>query len=175
MNRDDDSDQQEPTINFAGEWIPARDAWKKMETATVVLDAIDRFNEKFPHLASGDTRDVVPLVRKRLKDIQLRIPRKAQLPDLSTEAADLLTTLPPEEVVNWLRDNHGVEMDMLQFIRLVGDSNYLAALGREARELQLNRISPDQAAQLWNELGRPAPGGGLWSAHKIGTLPGAED
>jgi hypothetical protein len=172
MNRNHDSDQEEPTINFGGEWIPAHDAWKKMETATVVVDAIDHFNEKFPHLASSDTRDVVPLVRKRLKDVQLRMPSKAQLPDLSSEATSLLETLSPEDVVASLRENHGAEMDMLQFVRLVGDAAYLGALRREAEELQMNRISADQTAQLWNELSRPAPGGGLWSAHKVEKLIG---
>ncbi|MCB1798452.1 MAG: hypothetical protein KDI67_06165, partial [Gammaproteobacteria bacterium] len=65
---------EEPMICFGGEWIPAHDVWKKMETTTVVVDAIARFNEHFPHLASADTRNVVPLVRQRLKDVTLRMP-----------------------------------------------------------------------------------------------------
>ena len=34
----------------------------------------------------------------------------------------------------------------------------------------MNRISAEQTAQLWNDAGRPAPGGGLWSSKKIAVL-----
>ena len=53
---------------------------------------------------------------------------------------------------------------------LAGDAAYRAALSREATEYELNRISPQQAADLWNDLGRPAPGGGLWNAAKVQAL-----
>ena len=31
-------------IQFGGEWLPAEDVRKKMDTTTLVVDAIDRFN-----------------------------------------------------------------------------------------------------------------------------------
>ena len=72
-----DEPQEQPTIRFGDDWLPAHEAWGKLETANAVADTIDRFNERFPQLASRETRDVVPLVRQRLKDIELRMPEKA--------------------------------------------------------------------------------------------------
>jgi len=170
-----DNDQDEPTIRFGNEWIPARDAWKKMETATVVVEAIDRFNENFPHLSTPDTRDVVPLVRQRLKDIQLKMPDRAEGPDVAAEAAALLESLPPEDVVDALTEKHGLELDLMQLVQMVSDAPYLRALAREAAEFRLNLISPDQTAQLWNDARRPAPGGGLWTAQKVHDLLETQD
>lgn len=171
MSDDSDLNPEQPTIQFAGEWIPAHEAWKKMETATVVVDAIAEFNDAFPYLATDETRAVVPLVRQRLKDIQVRMPQaRSELPSLGNEARELLNAMPPEDVVDHLRETHGASMDLLQFVRLVGDQAYLDALGREAIEYELNGVSEDQTAQLWNDARRPAPGGGLWSGHKISDL-----
>lgn len=157
-------------IRFGGEWIPAHDVWKKMETTQVVVDAIARFNETFPHLSSADTRNVVPLVRQRLKDVQLRMPRKSELPDLCGVAGSLLEAMAPEDVIDALREQHGAEITLNQLVQLVGDQAYRDALSREAAEYQMNRISPDQTAQLWNDAARPAPGGGLWTAKKVNAL-----
>ena len=162
---------EEPMIRFGGEWLPAHDVWKKMETATVVTDAIDRFNNGFPDLASADTRNVVPLVRQRLKDIQLRMPTSdAESTDFAPVASELLDAMSPEDAIEVLKDKHGIEMELGQLIQLVGEQKYLASLVREAKDFELNRISPKQTAQLWNEAGRPAPGGGLWSEDKINKL-----
>ena len=160
----------QPMIRFGDEWLPAHEVWNKMETANVGVDAIHRFNEQFPHLASADTRSVVPLVRQRLKDIQLWMPQEAELPNLQDVATSLLKSMSPEEAIADLADNHGTRLDMRQLIRLAGDQAYLEALGREAAEYVVNQISPDQMAQLWNDAGRPAPGGGLWSEKKVGAL-----
>ena len=161
----------EPMICFGGEWIPAHDVWKKMETTTVVVDAIARFNEHFPHLASADTRNVVPLVRQRLKDVTLRMPpRKSELPDLSGVATELLRAMPVEDVIDTLNDKHGLTLSLGQLIQLVGEKAYIEELRHEAAELEMNRISAEQTAQLWNDAGRPAPGGGLWSSKKIAAL-----
>jgi hypothetical protein len=168
---EDEEDNEQPTIRFGDSWIPAPDAWKKMETATVVTDAIDRFNTDFPHLATDETRAVVPLVRQRLKDIEVRMPKsRAEMPSLADAASELLQTLPPEDVLEMLREKHGAEISLRQLVQLVGDTPYLQSLGREAREFTLNRISPPQTADLWNDARRPAPGGGLWTAKKVERL-----
>jgi hypothetical protein len=165
-----DEQDEEPMIRFGGEWLPAHAVWQKMETVNVAVDAVNRFNEQFPGLASEATRSVVPLVRQRLKEIELRMPRKDVMADLAAMAADLLCALPPEDVVDTLRDQHGVEISLTQLIQLVGDRAYRGSLAREAREFEMNRVSPDQTAHLWNDAGRPAPGGGLWTARKISEL-----
>lgn len=160
----------EPMIRFGGQWIPAHDLWSKMETANVVADAIERFNSKFPELANTDTRDVVPLVRQRLKDIDLRMPGKEAKPDLSSVVAELLRTMPPEDVIATLRDKHEVDVDFADLIKLGGAEAYAGALSREADTFKLNQISPEQTAELWNEAARPCPEGGLWTARKVEIL-----
>ncbi|MCG6966058.1 MAG: hypothetical protein LJE59_06085 [Chromatiaceae bacterium] len=164
------SDQDQPSIQFGGEWLPAHEVWKKMQTTTVVVDAIDRFNTRFPELASANTRDVVPLVRGRLKDIALRMPYKGGQQDIARHAAQLLDAMSPEDAIEALEEHHGTRLDIVQLVQLAGEKAYCEALIREAGEFQLNRISLDQTAQLWNQAGRPAPGGGLWSVKKVEAL-----
>ena len=171
MSEDKEDEPEEPMIRFGGEWMPAHDVWKKMETATVVTDTIDRFNIGFPDLASADTRNVVPLVRQRLKDIQLRMPTSnAESIDFGPIASELLDVMAPEDALEVLKEKHGMELDLGQLILLVGEEKYLGSLAREAKEYELNRLSPKQTAQLWNEAGRASPGGGLWSEEKIKKL-----
>ena len=157
-------------IQFGGEWLPAEDVRKKMDTTTLVVDAIDRFNSEFPHLATTSTREVVPLVRQRLQAIRLRMHYPGQQQDLAEYAVDLLAILSPEDVIEALAERHGEHLDMLQLIQLAGDQPYLLALSREAGELEQNMVSPEQTSQLWNDLARPAPGGGLWNADKVVAL-----
>lgn len=160
----------EPMIRFGGEWIPAHDLWSKMETANVVADTIERFNAEFPNLASAETRDVVPAVRKRLKEIDLRMLGEYSAPDLIAIALGLLASMPPEDVIEVLQEKYDTEVDMAQLIQLAGKEAYISALGREAHKFALNMISPKQTAELWNDATRPAPGGGLWSAKAVQEL-----
>ena len=125
---------------------------------------------KLTELASATTRDVVPLVRQRLKDIELHMPYKGSQADLAELAVNLLSSMSPEEVIDTLEQEHGARIGIVDLIQLAGDAAYRAALSREATEYELNRISPQQAADLWNDLGRPAPGGGLWNAAKVQAL-----
>ena len=78
--------------------------------------------------------------------------------------------MPPEDVIEVLRDKYETEVDMAQLIQLAGQEAYVSALGREAKEFALNLISPEQTAELWNDSTRPAPGGGLWSAKIVQDL-----
>lgn len=164
------TDPPEPRICFGDEWIPAHLAWKKMETANVAADAIERFNTAFPHLATDLTRDVVPLTRRRLKAIQLEIPLKTRRPDLAAEAATLLSQESPEEAAVLLSERFGVDVDLVGLVQLVGEEAYLDSLAREAVDYRANMISPDQTAALWNDAHRPAPGGGRWSRRDIERL-----
>jgi hypothetical protein len=172
MSDDKPDNKEEPKIRFGGEWLPAHEVWEKMETATVVADAIEHFNVHFPDLSSEQTRQVVEIVRQRLKDIELLMPRHdgGGPLDLEPIAADLLNALSPEETLDTLRDKHGISMDLQQLVQLAGVELYSEALAREAREFEANRVLPEQAAQIWNEAGRPAPGGGLWTGRKIREL-----
>ncbi len=166
-----DDDFEDPMIRFGGRWVPAHEVWKKMETATVVAEAIERFNLGFPKLSSTETRKVVPLVRQRLKNIELRMPAKdTEKANLTPLITDLLDKQTPEDTLDILEHEHGVKISMEQLIKLAGDRNYVDSLVREAELYEDNRISPEQTAQLWNDSGRPAPGGGLWTPDKVEKL-----
>lgn len=157
-------------IRFGNSWIPAHRLWDIMETLTAALDVIDRFNRQHPELASADTRDVVPRVRQRLKEIDLRMLGRRPPEDLGAIAAKLLASSSPEDVLDVLTARHGMQLDMRQLIQLAGEAAYAGAVAREAVGFSRNGISPEQTARLWNEAGRPAPGGGLWSRRKIEAL-----
>lgn len=166
---------EQPMIRFAGVWIPAHEIWTRLESATVVVEHIHRFNERFPHLSSEQTRSVVPVVRRRLKEIELRMPKSAEpVDDISDIAARLLETLTVEEALTALAEEHGVPLSVQQLAQIAGAEPYTSALRREGSDLKTNRVSPEQTAQLWNEQGRPAPGGGLWSPTKVIKLLGSE-
>ena len=166
-----DKTQEEPMIQLDGKWVPAHEAWAKMEVASEVADVIERFNRRFPELSSDSTRDVVPLVRQRLKDIQLRMPQKSpESPDLGPIAFDLLQRMSPEEAIESLGRDFDQSLGLRDLIALAGEAAYLGALAREAEEYRVNAILPEQTAQIWNEMRRPAPGGGLWSAAKVEAI-----
>ena len=160
----------EPVIRFGGEWIPAHDLWEKMATTNAIANVIERFNKEFPHLSSSHSRDVVPLVRQRLKDIDLRMPDEDAQPDLGEVVIGLLESMSPEQAITILRDQYDTEMDIGELMNLAGEEAYVSALLREARKYSVNQISPEQTAELWNDAGRPTPGGGLWTAKKVQDL-----
>ncbi len=165
-----DDKPEDPVIRFGGEWIPAHEVWKKMETATVVTAAIQRFNEHFPQLSTKETRDVVPLVQHRLKNIELRMPpRDGGVSDLGPVATELLDDHSPEGALKALEERFGIQLDLQHLIQVAGQA-YVDALCREATDFEANRVLPEQTAELWNDSGRPAPGGGLWTAGKVSNL-----
>lgn len=170
LQPDSDSTEQEPEIRFGGRWIPAHMAWKKMESANFVVEHIDAFNQNYPHLATSTTRKIVPEVRERLRNFQLRVPKTQELTPLEQVARELLETMSPEEVIEQIAQQRGESLNLVSLLTLVGEKSYATALCREAAEYASNRILPDQTAQLFNEMGRPAPGGGLWSKRKIERL-----
>ena len=167
-----DQDPAEPMIRFGESWLPAHQLWHKMEIANMAADAIERFNANFPHLASAETRDVVPLARRHLQGIEVHMPSSDVQPELAGIARGLLESMSPEDVAETLRDKYAAQLDLPQLIQLVGEAAYSEALSREAHRCVLNRVSPEQTAALWNEAGRPAPSGGLWTAAKITRLLG---
>jgi hypothetical protein len=160
--------QKEPLIKIAGKWVPAHKAWAQMEFAQEVADMIDHFNSRHTALSTESSRETVPIVRQRLKDIALRMPRREQdAPNLATIVSESLAQMSPEDVVDQLREQYGQEISLRDLIALAGEKAYEEALAREANECQANRILPEQTAQIWNDMARPVPGGGLWSAKKV--------
>lgn len=162
--------QDEPLIRLGEYWIPAHMAWKKMEAASIVADVIDHYNTHFPHLANKLTLSTVPLVRKRLKEVQLRISKPAEQIDVGSIAGALLDQMAPEDVLDELLRAHKQELNLRELIAAAGEEPYLRSLQREAMDYLANQISADQTALIWNEMQRPPPGGGLWTQRKVERL-----
>lgn len=160
----------EPKILFAGQWVPAHSVWKKLEAASIAADVIERFNSRFPTLSTESTRIAPSHARRHLKGMELDIGRSKELARIGDIACELLKEYPPEDVLEILARDHDVEWDLVALIEVAGAQAYTDALAAEAGEMQANRILPEQLAQVWNDLGRPAPGGGLWNKRKIEEL-----
>ena len=162
------AEDENPRIRFNGAWIPAHEAWSKLETALNVTEIIERFNERWPSLATEETRAIVPKVRKQLKSIELIMPERK--PDIGKAAAAILEDSNLEETIEQIRNDFGQEFDPQAMVAVVGLTAYVRSLGNEVREFRRNQISPEQTATLWNELERPAIGGGTWTAEKVDAL-----
>lgn len=163
---------ENPKIRFNSDWIPTHQAWSKLETAMSLAGYIEQFNERWPSLATDQTRTIVPKVRKQLKSIELVMPEptKTDMPDMGETAAQLLEQFNPEETIQRLREDFGQALDLQALIAVVGLPAYCRSLANEVQEFRRNKISPEQTATLWNELGRPTIGGGTWTAGKVDSL-----
>ncbi len=162
--------EQEPKVRLGDAWLPAHLVWRKIETAASVIDVIEHFNAEFAHLATAKTRDLVPSVRRRLEEIQQRMPNADGQGALAEYAAHLLTRLLPEQVIETLVTDKGVQLNQAFLIQLAGKNHYREALQRDATELESHKVTAEQTARLWDDLGRPAPNGRSWRAADIEEL-----
>ena len=161
-------DELEPKILFDGQWIPAHQAWRKLEVATQAAETLERFNREFPHLATSETQAVVEEVKRRMRNIELLMPKRPSHPqEMHHRAQELLQQLGLEETLDILNAEFASDLDLRTLLTLIGQRTYLTALQSEVADLRQNKISDEQTAALWNDSHRPAPGGGLWTATKV--------
>ncbi|MES9858261.1 MAG: hypothetical protein ABW166_16920 [Sedimenticola sp.] len=86
-------------------------------------------------------------------------------------AIDLLGKSGLEDTQDILLSKHNVEMSMPKLAHIVGRDVYISELRKDALKLLANKISYEQIATLWNELGRPALGGHpKWSGRNVSIL-----
>lgn len=77
-----------------------------------------------------------------------------------------------EDVLDKMASHHDGNLNGIQLVELVGPSAYYEALKREIAVFSSNAITNDQAANLWNSLGRPSLYGGAWNGSDISKLAG---
>jgi len=158
-------------IRFAGEEIPAYQAWKKLEIAHAALAVLEKFNLKRTSLATDLTREKEEEVKRRLAEIEVQVPSAPKKDkDLTEIARALMSKHAPEDVMDVLRREHGEEIDINGLIHLAGTEAYLTSLANEVQMFSQNAISYDQAADLWNEAKRPAPEKPFWTASSVKAL-----
>jgi hypothetical protein len=160
-----------PKIIFGGKEIPAYEAWSKLEAAQQALNILDGYNQRRAALATDFTRETAEQVRKKLSNIEIEMPQAPKkTADLEDIARTLLMTHSPDDALDILQREHGVDADMQGLIHLAGTEAYLQSLANEVGVFQQNRISFDQIAALWNEAKRPAPGKPFWDTRSVEQL-----
>ncbi|MEW8525970.1 MAG: hypothetical protein AB2552_23315, partial [Candidatus Thiodiazotropha endolucinida] len=87
-------------------------------------------------------------------------------------AIDLIEENLVDDVLDLLNRESTKEIDYYELIDMVGKDRYIEALTREAVELEVNAISSEQAAELWNNCGKPTVGGERWTATGVSVLMG---
>ena len=90
--------------------------------------------------------------------------------ELKESALKLLEQYDFEDVLDKMASEHDCNLDGLQLVELVGQSAYHEALKKEVAVFASNAIAPDQAANLWNSLGRPSLYGGSWTGDDVTKL-----
>jgi hypothetical protein len=148
-----------------------------IEEAREAVIQLKRLTRDFPRLSSRQVRIAIEtwdeeMFRKGeivwLEKARKKLERNA----MEERAQALLETHHVDDALDMLNAEFSREMNYHALIDLGGKDRYIAALRREAIELKQNSISPDQTAELWNSIGKPAVGGERWNAKAVSVLMG---
>jgi hypothetical protein len=146
-----------------------------IEAADEAVEHLRHLRKRYPALVSTHVREAIDnwdssqFKRGDLEFIEAGA--KAPMEDaLAAAAIDMIQVHQLEDVMEMLSEEFSVEVDYEMLIRLVGGERYVKALKQEAIDLKLNKVSYEQTADLWNSMGKPAPGGGPWSARSVSQL-----
>jgi hypothetical protein len=93
--------------------------------------------------------------------------RRAENEALAKVACDLLATHQMEDVMQLMSEKFSVEISYQRLIELIGQEQYVDALCSEVEIMMRNSVSLEQAAQLWNSMGRPSLGEERWTEGSI--------
>ena len=160
-------------VRFAGVEIPAHMAWKKIEVLNTAADNLERLNEAYPHLATEFSHEILGIVRKRLKEAVSDVAKPVQIDDSYIEfLKEQIKKNAPEDCIDNLRSAYNVDINIHDLIYHVGEVNYMESMIREAELYRENKILPEQTAELWNQMGRPAPGKQHWTGKDVEQLLG---
>ncbi len=169
----DKEPKKQPTIRFGGLDIPTHEAWEKLEIAETALTRFKALIDKYPDLANAELKEAERVARQRLASVQVSMPsRPAKTPDLE----ELVRRLAGEyqqldDILDALCREHGVELDYLGLVHIMGLEAYQVSLGKELKVYEANALSDEQVAEIWNELQMPTPGGAVhWDSAAIERL-----
>jgi len=143
-----------------------------IETAREAVSQLKRLTHDFPRLSTRHVKLAIETWKKGeliwLEKERKRLERSA----LEMRAQELIEDHLVDDVLDRLIAEFNREIDFYGLIDLCGRDKYIAALRREAIELKQNFVSPEQTADLWNGLGKPAVGGERWNAKAVSVLMG---
>ncbi len=166
------ANKPQPSIRFGGKEVPAHQIWTKTKLLYGVNEFLAQLNDRMPEFATEQTVALVPEVRRRLKAIEVAMPKRFEpSPEMKEAAKALLKLLSLELALESFNADQDVELQMSEFVELIGPRAYHKALRAEAREWEVNQILPIQTADIWNEQERPAPGNtGGWTGKMVEHL-----
>jgi phage-related minor tail protein len=151
------------------------DQSKFLMIADAAAEHLRRLIPQFPHLVTDEVKAAVENWDKFKQwrgsiEITKHEHKHVDQELLVKTAIDLLEHHQMEDVMELLAEQFSIEMDYPRLIGLIGKARYRHALRHETSELQSNKISFEQMAELWNSLGKPAFGNERWTAHSISML-----
>ncbi len=148
---------------------------KFIETAREALEQLKQLTRDFPQLSTKHVTLAIETWNEEmfqkgelvwLEKERKRLERSA----LESRATDLIEEGQVDDVLEKLIEEFNQEIDFYGLMDLCGREKYVAAMRREAIELKMNSISPEQTADLWNRAGKPSVGGSRWNALAITAL-----
>lgn len=170
-------EQTDTVIRIAGIDVPIHLAWDKIEVLNTSADVLEQLNEKYPHLATEFSHEVIPLIRKRISDCigDVKPPpaKEAHLVEYLLEKLE--ADVDPVDIIDLAHREKNIEMTLEDLVYLVGEKPYMAALTRQANIFNENKLSPDQISSLWNDVHLPAPGKQHWTPKDIEIILGIHE
>ncbi|MES9813999.1 MAG: hypothetical protein ACH255_09760 [Candidatus Thiodiazotropha sp.] len=153
---------------------------EEFEVIFVAREAVGhlrRLSRDFPHLATQPVRVAIDtwneeMFQKGELVLVQKQRAKAEQDAMEKRAIDLIEENLVDDVIDLLNRESTKEIDYCDLIDMVGKDRYIEALTREAVELKVNAISSEQAAELWNNCGKPTVGGERWTATGVSVLMG---
>jgi hypothetical protein len=144
-------------------------------SAREAIGHLRRITKEFPHLSTHSVRVALEtwdedMFRKGELILLQRQRAKAERNAMEQRAIELIGGNFTDDVLDRLSSEFKKELTYSDLVDMVGKERYIEALGREAVELQVNSISPEQAAELWNASGKPPVGGERWTASGVEVL-----
>ncbi len=134
-----------------------------------------RITREFPHLATKPVRVALDtwdedMFRKGELILVQRARAKAERNAMEQRAIEVIEGSMLDDALDILNKEFSRDIDYSYLVDLVGRDRYVSALIREAVELKVNSISPEQTAELWNSAGKPTLGGERWTATGVAVL-----
>jgi hypothetical protein len=151
---------------------------EEFEVEFVAREAVGhlrRITRDFPHLATRPVRVALDtwdeeMFRKGELILVQKERAKAERSAMEQRAIEIIEVSMLDDALDILNNEFSRIIDYSDLVELVGRDRYVSALIREAVELKVNSISPEQTAELWNSCGKPTLGGERWNATGVSVL-----
>jgi hypothetical protein len=148
-----------------------------LDAARDAVDKLKMLSKEYPHLTTQPVRHAIDTWDEDLfrrgeliwEEHQRFLAEKSAL---ELRVLELIETHLVDDAIDIINSEFGKDISYYDLIDVIGRERYIDALSREAVELQMNSISAEQTADLWNACGRPTVGGERWNETAVLVLSG---